>query len=73
MAVDQAELPVLAFADAAEWESWLASQPLSASGLWLKFAKKASGVSTVSKPEAIDSALCHGWIDGQLKPFDGNY
>ncbi|WP_426236704.1 YdeI/OmpD-associated family protein [Pararhizobium sp. DWP1-1-3] len=73
MAENQAELPVLAFADAAEWESWLASQPLSASGLWLKFAKKASGVSTVSKPEAIDTALCHGWIDGQLKPFDGNY
>ena len=73
MAADQAELPVLAFADAAEWESWLASQPLSANGLWLKFAKKASGVPTVSKPEAIDLALCHGWIDGQLKPFDGNY
>jgi uncharacterized protein YdeI (YjbR/CyaY-like superfamily) len=73
MAENQGELPVLAFADAAEWESWLANPPLSANGLWLKFAKKASGVPTVSKPEAIDLALCHGWIDGQLKPFDGNY
>ncbi|URK88266.1 YdeI/OmpD-associated family protein [Rhizobium sp. RCAM05350] len=73
MAKDQPELPTLAFADAAEWESWLASQPLSANGLWVKFAKKASGVPTVSKPDAIDAALCHGWIDGQLKPFDENY
>lgn len=73
MAKDQVELPVLAFADGAEWERWLASQPLPANGLWLKFAKKASGVPTVSKPDAIDAALCHGWIDGQLKPFDENY
>ncbi|WP_455272341.1 YdeI/OmpD-associated family protein [Rhizobium herbae] len=73
MATDQTELPILAFADAAEWERWLASQPLSANGLWVKFAKKASGVATVSKPEVIDAALCHGWIDGQLKPFDENY
>lgn len=73
MAGDQAELPVLAFADAGEWESWLASQPPLANGLWLKFAKKASGVPTVSKPDAIDVALCHGWIDGQLKPLDDDY
>jgi len=70
---DQADLPVLAFADAGEWESWLACQPVTANGLWLKFAKKAAGVPSVSKPEAIDAALCHGWIDGQLKPFDENY
>lgn len=73
MAGDQAELPVLAFADAGEWESWLAGQPPLSNGLWLKFAKKASGVPTVSKPDAIDVALCHGWIDGQLKPFDDDY
>jgi uncharacterized protein YdeI (YjbR/CyaY-like superfamily) len=73
MAADQTELPVLAFAGAAEWESWLASQPPLANGLWLKFAKKTSGVLTVSKPDAIDLALCHGWIDGQLKPFDDTY
>ena len=73
MTNDQTELPILAFSNAAEWESWLASQPLSANGLWVKFAKKASGMPTVSKPDAIDAALCHGWIDGQLKPFDDNY
>lgn len=69
----QSELPVLAFADAAAWERWLSGQPPLAKGLWLKFAKKSSGVLTVSKPDAIDAALCHGWIDGQLKPFDDNY
>lgn len=73
MTRDPAELPILAFADAAEWGNWLASQPASSDGIWLKFAKKASGVLTVSKPEAIDAALCHGWIDGQLKPFDENF
>ncbi len=73
MPSDQPDLPVLAFADAAEWESWLAREPAASNGLWLKFAKKASGVPTVSKPEAIDAALCHGWIDGQLKPFDENF
>ncbi|MCV9963365.1 YdeI/OmpD-associated family protein [Pararhizobium sp. BT-229] len=72
-AKDQSELPVQAFADAAEWERWLSTQPATSTGLWLKFAKKASGVPTVSKPDAIDAALCHGWIDGQLKPFDENY
>lgn len=73
MVDDQSELPVLAFADAAAWERWLSGQPPLAKGLWLKFAKKSSGVLTVSKPDAIDAALCHGWIDGQLKPFDDNY
>lgn len=70
---NQTHLPVLAFASAAEWESWLDVQPATSNGLWLKFAKKASGVPSVSKPEAIDAALCHGWIDGQLKPFDENH
>ncbi|CAN7158163.1 YdeI/OmpD-associated family protein [Pararhizobium sp. LjRoot238] len=70
---NQTHLPVLAFASAAEWESWLDVQPATSNGLWLKFAKKASGVPSVSKQEAIDAALCHGWIDGQLKPFDENH
>jgi len=69
----RAGLPILAFADAAAWEAWLAAQPRSAPGVWLKLAKKSAGVASVSKAEAIDGALCHGWIDGQLNPYDEHW
>lgn len=63
-------LPVLAFADAAGFEAWLAAAPAEAPGLWLKLAKKGSGIASIGKAEAIDAALCHGWIDGQLDRYD---
>jgi len=69
----KAELPVIAFASARDWESWLAEQPRSSKGLWLKLAKKESGIASVSRQEAIDGALCHGWIDGQLQKYDDRY
>ena len=65
-----AGLPVIGFADAQAFEAWLAAQPIDAPGLWLKLAKQGSGIASVSKAEAIDAALCHGWIDGQLQPYD---
>ena len=61
------------FASSAEWEAWLAAQPLTSKGVWLKLAKSASGIVSVSKQEAIDGALCHGWIDGQVDKFDADY
>jgi len=67
------DLPVLAFASSAEWEAWLAAQPATSKGVWLKLAKAASGIPSVSKQEAIDGALCHGWIDGQLDKFDADH
>ena len=42
-------------------------------GLWLKIAKKSSGIASVSRDQAVDTALCHGWIDGQLDSFDGDH
>ncbi len=63
-------LPVLTFADAADFEAWLEAHGQDSPGLWLKIAKKSANVRTVTKAEAIDAALCHGWIDGQLDPFD---
>lgn len=66
------DLPVRAFPDRAALEDWLASNS-DAVGLWLAFAKKGSGEETVSKAEAIEAALCHGWIDGQLQPFDDRF
>ncbi len=42
-------------------------------GVWLRIAKKATSVTTVAYPEVLDSAICHGWIDGQRKPLDETY
>jgi uncharacterized protein YdeI (YjbR/CyaY-like superfamily) len=63
-------LPVVPFASQAEWESWLEEKHSSSAGLWLKIAKKASGLPTVAFGEAIDVALCYGWIDGQRRGYD---
>ena len=67
------DLPVIAFKSQPDWDAWLTSHRTRSKGLWLKLAKKASGVASVSKQEAIDAALCHGWIDGQLDSFDEKY
>jgi uncharacterized protein YdeI (YjbR/CyaY-like superfamily) len=64
---DAAELPVLAFASAEEFERWLEREHTSARGVWLRFAKKGSGVESVSYEQAVLVALCFGWIDGQAR------
>jgi uncharacterized protein YdeI (YjbR/CyaY-like superfamily) len=66
-------LPVLAFQSREHWDTWLNEHAVSSPGVWLKFAKKSSGVSSVSKQEAIETALAQGWIDGQLDRFDEQY
>jgi uncharacterized protein YdeI (YjbR/CyaY-like superfamily) len=63
------DLPVVAFASAQDWEAWLAEHQADA-GVWIKIAKKASGIPTVTHAEALDVALCHGWIDGQRQAHD---
>jgi len=70
---ERAGLPILAFDDAAAFAGWIASQPPGATGLWLKLAKKGTNVASVSKTEAIDVALCYGWIDGQLDKYDASH
>ena len=67
------DLPVIAFKSQQAWDAWLTSQPAQSKGLWLKLAKRSSGIASVSKAEAIETALCHGWIDGQLDSFDESY
>lgn len=67
------DLPVIAFNSQQAWGAWLAAQPAHSKGLWLKLAKKSSGIASVSKADAIDTALCHGWIDGQLDSFDDDF
>ena len=67
------DLPIIAFASQVEFEAWLEEQPADSPGLWLKIAKKDAGVDSVSRLEAIDSALCYGWIDGQVGRFDEHW
>ncbi|GAB3304624.1 YdeI/OmpD-associated family protein [Luteimonas notoginsengisoli] len=57
------------FRDAASWEKWLVACG-DGRGAWLKIAKKNAGANSVSYAEALDVALCHGWIDGQKRSFD---
>jgi uncharacterized protein YdeI (YjbR/CyaY-like superfamily) len=64
------ELPIIAFATAAEFHHWLTRHHADHPGIWLKIAKKDSGIPTVTYAEALDEALCFGWIDGQKKTFD---
>jgi len=66
------DLPTEHFADAAAWEHWLERHSASA-GVWLKIAKKDAGVPSVTYAEALDVALCHGWIDGQKKGLDARF
>jgi uncharacterized protein YdeI (YjbR/CyaY-like superfamily) len=66
-------LPIIGFTDQKELEDWLTGQPADAAGVWIKFAKKGGGKSSLSKAEAIDAALCYGWIDGQLNKYDDTH
>lgn len=66
-------LPIVFFASAEAWEAWLGKNHDSSSGLWVQLAKKASGIPSITYAEALDVALCYGWIDGQKAPFDDPY
>jgi uncharacterized protein YdeI (YjbR/CyaY-like superfamily) len=66
-------LPVIAFASQQAFDHWLTTAGASSAGIWMKLAKKASGIASISQPEAVETALCHGWIDGQLDAFDDDH
>ncbi len=61
------------FASAAAWEAWLEEHHADADGIWVKFAKKASGIETVVYKEAVHEALRYGWIDGHTKRVDDDW
>jgi uncharacterized protein YdeI (YjbR/CyaY-like superfamily) len=64
------ELKVKRFRSRAAWEKWLAAQHEKSPGVWLEFAKKHTGVASVNYAEALEVALCYGWIDGQVASVD---
>jgi uncharacterized protein YdeI (YjbR/CyaY-like superfamily) len=66
--VRKAKDSVKLFEDHSAWKAWLRKHHRKANGIWLRLAKKGSGVHSVSYSEALESALCYGWIDGLKKP-----
>jgi uncharacterized protein YdeI (YjbR/CyaY-like superfamily) len=66
-------LPIIAFASEGDWADWLRTNHDSSRGLWLKIAKKGSGIEGVSYAQALEAALCFGWIDGQKGALDERY
>ncbi len=66
-------LPTLLFASPQDWEAWLDAHHAETAGVWLKLAKRDAGVLTVTYAEALEVALCYGWIDGQKASFDEQF
>ncbi|MGK9231433.1 YdeI/OmpD-associated family protein [Inquilinus limosus] len=63
-------LPLLRFANAAAWDAWLAANHCASRGVWLAIARVGSGTPSVTYEQALDVALCHGWIDGRKQGGD---
>ena len=66
-------LSIMSFETQQDWERWLTEHHTDTVGIWLKIAKKETGIPSVNYSEALDSALCYGWIDGQKASFDDQY
>ena len=67
------DLPLLPFENKKRWTDWLAKQHDKSAGVWLKLSKKDSGIPSITYEEALDVALCYGWIDGQKKGFNDKF
>ena len=67
------DLPIIPFESQEDWEAWLEEHHETFDGLWLKIAKKDSGIDSVSYSEALDVALSYGWIDSQKASFDEEF
>lgn len=67
------ELPTVLFASPSQMEAWLERHHRRSAGVWLKIAKKDSGVESVTYAEALELALCFGWIDSQKRGFDEQF
>jgi uncharacterized protein YdeI (YjbR/CyaY-like superfamily) len=65
-----AELKIMPFKTAKTFGIWLKKNHVASPGIWIQFFKKGSGVKTITYAEALDEALCYGWIDSQAKSFD---
>ncbi|WP_100525705.1 YdeI/OmpD-associated family protein [Mycobacteroides abscessus] len=68
-----ADRPTIYFASQRDWEAWLEQNHEDSPGVWIKMAKKASGIASLNHKEALEEALCFGWIDGQARSLDEQY
>ena len=66
-------LPILTFDSQAAWDDWLQLNYAETDGIWIKMSKKGTGIQTVNYDEALESALCYGWIDSQIASYDSHY
>jgi uncharacterized protein YdeI (YjbR/CyaY-like superfamily) len=73
MTMAPTDLPILLFESQQKLADWLADQHDQSAGVWLKLAKKGTNIPSVTYEEAVETALCYGWIDGQKKAFDEKY
>ena len=73
MPESKAELPILTFETPEAFEAWIAEHHATSRGVWLRFAKKDSGGVSINYKQAVDVALCWGWIDGQAKRIDDRW
>lgn len=64
------EIPILEFKTPEPWETWLEKHHQTSTGIWMRFYKKASKVQSITYAEALDVALCYGWIDSLVKKYD---
>jgi uncharacterized protein YdeI (YjbR/CyaY-like superfamily) len=64
------DIPIIPFKTPKEFERWLSKNHNELNGIWLNFFKMDSGIKSITYREALDEALCYGWIDGQAKPYD---
>jgi len=67
------DVPIVSFPSAEEFETWLQARHASSDGVWLKLAKKGASTISISYDEALDVALCYGWIDGQKERADDQH
>jgi uncharacterized protein YdeI (YjbR/CyaY-like superfamily) len=65
-----ADLPIVMCGSAVAWEQWLEQHHATERGVWLRLARSGSSLQSVSRADALDLALCFGWIDGQARRFD---
>jgi uncharacterized protein YdeI (YjbR/CyaY-like superfamily) len=64
---------VLAFETRQAFEAWLETHHSDQPGLWVKFAKKGRGIPSISFPEALEVAMCYGWVDSKMHRYDHDY
>ncbi len=67
------DLPIVGFESSEAWREWLTEHHASSQGVWLKVPKKVAAGKSVSYVDALEEAMCYGWIDSQKRPFDGEY